>query len=81
MGSKFVILLYAPDEPTANRAFDAAFARIAALDQCLSDYESDSELTLLEQDGPHASAGSDQRRLMGRPVAGPADQRPIARRI
>jgi thiamine biosynthesis lipoprotein len=52
MGSKFVILLYAPDEPTANRAFDAAFARIAALNQCLSDYESDSELTLLSKTAP-----------------------------
>lgn len=52
MGSKFVILLYAPDEPTANRAFDAAFARIAALNRCLSDYESDSELTLLSKTAP-----------------------------
>lgn len=52
MGSKFVILLYAPDEPTANRAFEAAFARIAALNQCLSDYESDSELTLLSKTAP-----------------------------
>jgi len=52
MGSEFVILLYAPDEPTANRAFAAAFARIAALNQCLSDYESDSELTLLSKTAP-----------------------------
>ena len=37
MGSKFTIALYAPDEQAANRAFEKAFARIAALDACLSD--------------------------------------------
>ena len=52
MGSKFVIVLYAPDEQTANRAFDAAFARIAALDACLSDYASDSELSQLSNTAP-----------------------------
>ncbi|MHB8974881.1 MAG: FAD:protein FMN transferase [Pirellulaceae bacterium] len=52
MGSKFVILLYAPDVELANRAFDAAFARIAALDACLSDYSSDSELSRLSNSAP-----------------------------
>ncbi len=52
MGSKFVIVLYAPDEQLANRALDAAFARIAALDACLSDYASDSELSRLSNAAP-----------------------------
>jgi FAD:protein FMN transferase len=52
MGSKFVIALYAADEEAANRAFEAAFARIAALDACLSDYLSDSELVKLSASAP-----------------------------
>ncbi|MHB8954324.1 MAG: FAD:protein FMN transferase [Pirellulaceae bacterium] len=52
MGSKFVILLYAPDEELANRALDAAFTRIAGLDACLSDYAEASELTLLSNSAP-----------------------------
>jgi len=52
MGSKFVIVLYAPGEELANRALDAAFARIAALDACLSDYAGDSELCRLSDSAP-----------------------------
>jgi thiamine biosynthesis lipoprotein len=44
MGTLFRIQLYAPDETSAKEAFQAAFARIAALDQTLSDYRPDSEL-------------------------------------
>ena len=47
MGSQFIIALYAPDEQAANRAFEKAYARIAALDACLSDYNSDAELVKL----------------------------------
>jgi thiamine biosynthesis lipoprotein len=47
MGTLFKIILYAPDEPTANRAAKAAFERIAALDAIMSDYRSHSELMQL----------------------------------
>ncbi len=47
MGTRFRIVLYAPDTTTAERAAQAAFARIAALDDCLSDYRADSELMRL----------------------------------
>ncbi len=47
MGMPFVITLYSDDEAVANRAFAAAFARIAALDAMLSDYQVDSELSRL----------------------------------
>lgn len=47
MGTRFQILLYAPDEATANRAARAAFARIAELDGIMSDYRPTSELMLL----------------------------------
>jgi thiamine biosynthesis lipoprotein len=47
MGSEFRIVLYSRDEPTARRASRAAFARIAALDACFSDYKPDSELMRL----------------------------------
>jgi thiamine biosynthesis lipoprotein len=52
MGTRFKIILYAPDEPTANRAAKAAFARIADLDGIMSDYRSTSELmTLCQKSG------------------------------
>jgi thiamine biosynthesis lipoprotein len=44
MGTLFRIELYAADEARAREAFQAAFARIAELDQTLSDYKPDSEL-------------------------------------
>jgi thiamine biosynthesis lipoprotein len=44
MGTLFRIELYAPDEAHARDTFAAAFARIADLDQTLSDYRADSEL-------------------------------------
>lgn len=44
MGVSFTISLYAGDEVTANRAADAAFARIEELNDLLSDYDSESEL-------------------------------------
>jgi FAD:protein FMN transferase len=49
MGTLFRIKLYAPDETQARRAFQAAFARVAALDHALSDYQPDSELTRLSE--------------------------------
>jgi thiamine biosynthesis lipoprotein len=47
MGTRFRIIAYAPDEATARKAARAAFARIAALDACMSDYRPTSELMRL----------------------------------
>ena len=49
MGVPFRIVLYAPDQPDANRAAAAAFARIRQLNDTLSDYDTDSELSRLSQ--------------------------------
>ncbi len=49
MGVPFRIVLYASDRPTADSAAEAAFARIAALNDHLSDYEYDSELSALSR--------------------------------
>lgn len=53
MGVPFRIVLYAPDRATAEPAARAAFARISQLNDILSDYDTDSELSRLSQ-----SAGS-----------------------
>jgi thiamine biosynthesis lipoprotein len=47
MGTRFKIILYAPDEATAQKASRAAFARIARLDSIMSDYRPTSELMQL----------------------------------
>jgi FAD:protein FMN transferase len=47
MGTRFEIILYAPDEATARQASQAAFARIASLDASMSDYRQESELMRL----------------------------------
>jgi thiamine biosynthesis lipoprotein len=47
MGTRFRVVLYAPDEAAAKAAARAAFARVAALDACMSDYKPDSELMRL----------------------------------
>jgi FAD:protein FMN transferase len=52
MGVPFKIILYAPDSASANRAFEAAFARISELNRVLSDYDSDSELSRLSRAAP-----------------------------
>jgi thiamine biosynthesis lipoprotein len=49
MGTRFKIVLYAPEERTANAAAKAAFARIAELDGIMSDYRPTSELMRLCQ--------------------------------
>jgi thiamine biosynthesis lipoprotein len=49
MGLPFRIVLYAPDKPAAEAAATAAFARIHQLNNILSDYDSDSELSQLSQ--------------------------------
>lgn len=52
MGTSFTIVLYAPDEAAATRAFAAAFARIKQLDETLSDYRDESELSQLSAAAP-----------------------------
>ncbi|MBN9517659.1 FAD:protein FMN transferase [bacterium] len=47
MGTTFRVVLYAADEKAAKAAADAGFARVAALDRCMSDYNRDSELMKL----------------------------------
>jgi FAD:protein FMN transferase len=49
MGSVFRIVMYAPDEAAADRAAEAAFRRVAALDDTLSDYNPTSELRRLSE--------------------------------
>ena len=47
MGTLFSIKLYALDKASAENAAQAAFLRIAALDDIMSDYQADSELMRL----------------------------------
>ncbi len=53
MGTKFTIVLYAPDVELANRAFHSAFSRIAQLNERCSDYNERSELSRLSSSSPH----------------------------
>jgi FAD:protein FMN transferase len=57
MGTKFRIVLYAPDKPTADQAGKAAFARVAELNRIMSDYLPDSELMRLCQRSEQVPAG------------------------
>jgi thiamine biosynthesis lipoprotein len=52
MGTSFGIVLYAADEKSANRAFSAAFSRIAEIDRICSDYDVESELSRLSARSP-----------------------------
>jgi thiamine biosynthesis lipoprotein len=47
MGTRFQIILYAPDDNSARKAATDAFARIASLNAIMSDYDKTSELTRL----------------------------------
>jgi FAD:protein FMN transferase len=49
MGLPFRIVLYAESQAVADTAAQAAFARVAELNQIFSDYEDDSELTKLSR--------------------------------
>lgn len=55
MGMDFKLTFYAADESSANRAAQAAYARIADLNSVMSDYDPASELSKLSK-----SAGSGQ---------------------
>jgi thiamine biosynthesis lipoprotein len=52
MGSTFEIILYAPDETVAQRAFDAAYQRIDELNRVFSDYDPESETSRLCRQAP-----------------------------
>ncbi len=56
MAVDFRIVLYSPDEATANQAAAAAFARIKQLDEMMSDYKPDSELSRLSDTAPSPQA-------------------------
>jgi len=49
MGVPFRLVLYAPDESNAKAAAEAAFHRIQQLNDIMSDYDPDSELSRLSQ--------------------------------
>lgn len=66
MGTRFRIVLYAPDAPVAKRASTAAFERIEMLDHIMSDYRSDSELMRLtgQAGGPPVKVSADLFRVL-----------------
>lgn len=66
MGSSFHIVLYCADDATARRASRAAFARVAELDNALSDYKPESELMRLCRGagGPPVPVGADLFRVL-----------------
>ena len=47
MGTEFRVLFYAPDDQAARVAQDALWKRMEELDECLSDYRAESELSRL----------------------------------
>ena len=59
MGTGWRLVLHASDASRARVAADAAFARIAALDATLSDWDPDSELSRAPRDGAGTVAVSD----------------------
>ncbi len=72
MGVPFKIILYAADEATAKGALDAAFSRIAELNDVLSDYDTHSELSRLSHSAPAAEGvplGDDLWRVLARSQA------------
>lgn len=68
MGVDARFVVYAPDQPTAERACTAAFARIAALDSIMSDYRPNSELMRLcaRAGGPPVRVSPDLFRVLRR---------------
>ena len=52
MGTRFFITLFAPEQKLADAAAEAAFQRVAKLDDTMSDYKADSELVRLSESAP-----------------------------
>jgi FAD:protein FMN transferase len=71
MGSSFHVILYTSTEPAASQASRAAFARIAALDAALSDYNPESELMKLcdQAGGPPVRVSADLFEVLDRSLA------------
>jgi thiamine biosynthesis lipoprotein len=61
MGTRFQIIVYTPDKDKAEKATKAAFARIAALNATMSDYDKTSELMRLcaKAGGPPVPVSAD----------------------
>ncbi len=68
MGTRFRIVLYAPDSATASQASRAAFDRVAALDNIMSDYRPGSELLRLCRGagGPPVKVSQDLFRVLAK---------------
>jgi thiamine biosynthesis lipoprotein len=66
MGTVFRIVFYASDDPSAQRAAQAAFSRIAELDHIMSDYQASSELMQLcrRAGGPPVQVSEDLYRVL-----------------
>lgn len=66
MGTLFRIVLYAPEAGAATQASRVAFARIAALDDAMTDYRADSELMRLcrQAGGPPVKVSDDLFRVL-----------------
>jgi FAD:protein FMN transferase len=66
MGTLFRIVLYAPDAATASSASDAAFERVATLDDTMSDYRPGSEMRRLcrAAGGPPVRVSEDLYRVL-----------------
>ncbi|MCC7376351.1 MAG: FAD:protein FMN transferase [Verrucomicrobiales bacterium] len=72
MGVPFRIVVYATHEPLAQRAVEAAYARIAELNRIFSDYDPDSEVSRLCHDTPvgvEAPVSAELAFLIGRSQA------------
>ena len=69
MGVPFRVVLYAPDASAAESAAAAAFRRIQSLNDCLTDYEYESELNRLSRtsgQGKFVPVGRDLWRVLER---------------
>lgn len=55
MGTEFAITVYATESARAETAIEAAFRRIEALDESLSNYKPNSELNQFCRSSPHAT--------------------------
>ena len=80
MGTLITITLYAPDAAAAKAAAAAAFQRIDALEDIMSDYQADSELMRL-CDQPFGTPGACQQGPVRCPPARPRDVQALGRGV
>ena len=81
MGMTFRVVLYAPDEDSANAAASAAYARIKQLNGIMSDYDPESELMQLCRTAGTGKGGAGQPRFAGRFIAIAGTLEKIGRRV